>query len=192
MQLKLIPSHAIELSQPRLGLCSRVCFLSPKDLIDLFVLYSGKLRQSFHLLSEETCHEVSFFLQGTGQGFFDKEGLNVELIEFQNSANGLNAIIASAAILRTGIAEYFAANGKMPDDLIDLGYDHDWLPSNVLESIDVQTGGVVVLRFAPRPLREVVLTPDSAAGSIRGWDCESRDFPGIEQIAGCHFTGTIP
>ena len=132
------------------------------------------------------------FFVAKEQGFFDKEGLNLELIEFQNSANGLNAIIASAAILRTGIAEYFAANGKMPDDLIDLGYDHDWLPSNVLESIDVQTGGVVVLRFAPRPLREVVLTPDSAAGSIRGWDCESRDFPGIEQIAGCHFTGTIP
>ena len=97
--------------------------------------------------------------------------------------------IASAGILRAGITEYFAVNGKMPDSLIDLGYDHDWSPSNVLKSIDVQTGGIIVLRFAPQPFGEVVFIPDSTVDSIRGWDCESRDFPSIEQIADCRFTG---
>lgn len=34
------------------------------------------------------------FFVAKEQGFFDKEGLDVELLEFQNSADGLNAIIA--------------------------------------------------------------------------------------------------
>ena len=99
--------------------------------------------------------------------------------------------ISSAAVLRAGITEYFAANGVMPGSLDALGYDAGWTPSNVLESIDIQAGGVIVLRFAPRPRGEVVLIPDSAADLIRGWRCESRDFPDIEQIADCRFTGSI-
>ena len=79
----------------------------------------------------------------------------------------------------------------MPGSLDALGYDAGWTPSNVLESIDIQAGGVIVLRFAPRPRGEVVLIPDSAADLIRGWRCESRDFPDIEQIADCRFTGSI-
>lgn len=99
--------------------------------------------------------------------------------------------IGSAAVLRAGITEYFAANGVMPASLDALGYDAGWTPSNVLESVDIQAGGVIVLRFAPRPRGEVVLIPDSAADLIRGWQCESKDFPGIEQIADCRFTGSI-
>ncbi len=34
------------------------------------------------------------FFVAKEQGFFQKEGLNVELIEFQNSADGLNAVVA--------------------------------------------------------------------------------------------------
>ena len=99
--------------------------------------------------------------------------------------------IGSAAVLRAGITEYFAANGVMPGSLDALGYDAGWTPSNVLESVDIQAGGVIVLRFAPRPRGEVVLIPDRAADLIRGWQCESKDFPGIEQIADCRFTGSI-
>ena len=99
--------------------------------------------------------------------------------------------IGSAAVLRAGITEYFAANGVMPGSLDALGYDAGWTPSNVLESVDIQAGGVIVLRFAPRPRGEVVLIPDSAADLIRGWQCESKDFPSIEQIADCRFTGSI-
>lgn len=99
--------------------------------------------------------------------------------------------IGSAAVLRAGITEYFAANGVMPGSLDALGYDAGWTPSNVLESVDIQAGGVIVLRFASRPRGEVVLIPDSAADLIRGWQCESKDFPGIEQIADCRFTGSI-
>jgi len=99
--------------------------------------------------------------------------------------------IGSAAVLRAGITEYFAANGVMPASLDALGYDANWTPSNVLRSVDIQAGGVIVLRFAPRPRGEVVLIPDSAADLIRGWRCESKDFPGIEQIADCRFTGSI-
>ena len=99
--------------------------------------------------------------------------------------------IGSAAVLRAGITEYFAANGVMPTSLDALGYDAGWTPSNVLESVDIQAGGVIVLRFAPRPRGEGVLIPDSAADLIRGWKCESKDFPSIEQIADCRFTGSI-
>ena len=67
--------------------------------------------------------------------------------------------IGSAAVLRAGITEYFAANGIMPGSLDALGYDAGWTPSNVLESVDIQAGGVIVLRFAPRPRGEVVLIP---------------------------------
>ena len=99
--------------------------------------------------------------------------------------------IGSAAVLRAGITEYFAANGVMPGSLDALGYDAGWTPSNVLGSVDIQAGGVIVLRFAPWPRGEVVLIPDSAADLIRGWQCESKDLPSIEQIADCRFTGSI-
>lgn len=91
----------------------------------------------------------------------------------------------------TDSPEYFAANGVMPGSLDALGYDADWTPSNVLESVDIQAGGVIVLRFASRPRGEVVLIPNSAADLIRGWQCESQDLLSIEQIADCRFTGSI-
>lgn len=105
--------------------------------------------------------------------------------------------VSSAAMLRTGVAEYLADKGELPGEMAQLGHPPDWTPHPAVQSMQLRPGGVIVLRFAPELQLdgEVVLTPeaDTAYGMIRNWRCTSSDFEFITQaLPDCQFTQARP
>lgn len=100
--------------------------------------------------------------------------------------------IASAAGVRTALAEYIAVNGTLPSKLSDLGLP-EVTPSAFIESIELLPGPVIQLNFLPKADLDgsVQLRPDIhlETGMIRQWHCTSADFKIITNIGDCQYTG---
>ena len=87
--------------------------------------------------------------------------------------------INATAPLRTGIAEYLAANGRLPDKLSDL-HEDGLPPARYISEIEMKPGSVLVLRLnrdyglKGSVTLTPVLMPDN--GGIAGWRCESNEY----------------
>ncbi|PAT31275.1 pilin [Vandammella animalimorsus] len=104
----------------------------------------------------------------------------------------LRQVVSSAAGVRVAIAEYLAEHSELPTELRQLSIDTDYTPSNLLASVQLRPGGVIVLQpIAGIDLDgQVLLIPDAVPeqGMIRGWDCTSADFDFIATaIPNCRY-----
>lgn len=59
----------------------------------------------------------------------------------------LRHAINAGSVLKTYIAEYHANTGETPADLDALGLPPDWLPSDLLQEVEVRPGGLVVMHL---------------------------------------------
>lgn len=101
--------------------------------------------------------------------------------------------IFAAAGLRMAVTEYLANEGRLPQALEQLGMP-EVAGSPAVESVSLEPGAAIVLRFSPRLdlAGSVTLRPEVNAdlGMIGQWHCQSGDFPFIESaVVGCSYTG---
>ena len=87
----------------------------------------------------------------------------------------LRHAINAGSVLKTHIAEYHANTGETPADLSALGLPPDWLPSDLLQEVEVRPGGLVVMHFTPESGLQgevrLQMRVDSAAYQ---WDCSGN------------------
>ncbi len=100
----------------------------------------------------------------------------------------LRHAINAGSVLKTYIAEYHANTGETPADLDALGLPPDWLPSDLLQEVEVRPGGLVVMHFTPESGLQgevrLQMRVDSAAYK---WDC-SGNIPDIAEASdGCRY-----
>lgn len=118
----------------------------------------------------------------------DPKVAQAEALRLERLATG----IASAASVRTAMAEYIAVNVALPSKLSDLGLP-EVTPSAFIESIELLPGPVIQLNFLPKADLDgsVQLRPDIhlETGMIRQWHCTSADFKIITNIGDCQYTG---
>ena len=100
----------------------------------------------------------------------------------------LRHAINAGSVLKTYIAEYHANTGETPADLSTLGLPPDWLPSDLLQEVEVRPGGLVIMHFTPESGLQgevrLQMRVDSAAYK---WDC-SGSIPDIAEASdGCRY-----
>ena len=139
-------------------------------------------------VKEETDRSVQQIQQTAQQAVRDaiaqeRQNASAEALALRDLSDGINY----AAAIRTAVTEYFAVQGRLPNDTAEVFPDGTDLPA-ALEKAEIGAGGRITLHFnAPKSglKGRVVLTPDVDEKYliIRQWDCTTPDFAFIADAA---------